>query len=290
MDDQVFSIEVNHSYDVLSQSWDRKVFLKLYVSMFRSGLWRELGNDRASTLLAIASFMDESGSCYPTQAQIAEQLGVTRQTANKYVLELLAFRWNGRPVITRTLHRDPRVGPNANSVYTVLPISQVAIFDGQPADPDADESAAMSAPMSATMSTGTDTNKNQHNQNNEKEIKEGPKDVVAYFYGKYREVYSVTAPTSWGRDVKLVKDKLIPRYSVAELREIIDVAIEDYDDRWKSSKFQRPTIGALASFIAEQAAQLVQERRQQAERYNEAANGGRSSESILEALKGRLRT
>ncbi|WP_411431710.1 helix-turn-helix domain-containing protein [Paenibacillus durus] len=44
-----------------------------------------MGSERLAVLLAIASHMDETGSCYPTQEQIADMLGIRHdgQQANK---------------------------------------------------------------------------------------------------------------------------------------------------------------------------------------------------------------
>ncbi|MGM1023569.1 MAG: helix-turn-helix domain-containing protein, partial [Bacillota bacterium] len=127
---EMFSVEVNKSYNVLNQEWQSEIYFKIYLSMFKSGLVRELGSDRFAVLLAIASFMDESGKCYPTQEQIAETLGISRTTANKRINSLLEFRWNGRPIIERQKVRF-KAAPNENSVYTVLPLSQLAIFSGE---------------------------------------------------------------------------------------------------------------------------------------------------------------
>ncbi|GGF60773.1 hypothetical protein GCM10010912_02440 [Paenibacillus albidus] len=49
--------------------------------MFMDGLVRELGSERLAVLLAFASHMDETGSCYPKQEQIADMLGISRTTA-----------------------------------------------------------------------------------------------------------------------------------------------------------------------------------------------------------------
>ncbi|MEH6941616.1 helix-turn-helix domain-containing protein [Bacillus sp. JJ722] len=98
------------------------------MSAARDGLIAELGAKNWSTLCIIASFMNEKGECYPTQAQIARGLGVSRQTANKYIADLLAFRWQGQPVIHAVKDRDEH-GRWENTRYTVLPVSQLAIFN-----------------------------------------------------------------------------------------------------------------------------------------------------------------
>nr|WP_279287040.1 helix-turn-helix domain-containing protein [Heliobacterium chlorum] len=125
----MFTVEVNQSFNVLEQTWNNQIYLKLYVSLFSSGLVAELGTERTLTLLAIASFMNNKGECYPTQEQLAERLGMTRKTVSKHIRSLLEYRYQGRPLVLREKRRNPRVSPNAYSIYTVLPLSQVAIFD-----------------------------------------------------------------------------------------------------------------------------------------------------------------
>lgn len=109
----------------------------MYVDAAKAGLIADMGAQNWTTLCVIASFMDAAGNCYPTQEQIAQCLGVNRQTANRYVRRLLDYRWNGRAVIRAVRKRDESNGRWENTRYTVLPISQLAIFDAQPETIDA---------------------------------------------------------------------------------------------------------------------------------------------------------
>ena len=108
---------------------DNNYYLKVYLSGFRSGLFAKLKPTRFAVLLAIASYMDEDGVCYPTQKQLAERCGITRPTVNKAVKELLDFRFNGKPILTRKLVLNGK--QITRSIYRVHPISQVAIFNGE---------------------------------------------------------------------------------------------------------------------------------------------------------------
>lgn len=103
----------------------------MYVDAVKSGLIADMGADNWQTLCVIASFMDEKGECYPTQSQIAKALGVTRQTANSRVNKLVAYRWRGNEVIRAVKGREES-GKWQNTRYTVLPISQLRIFDAEP--------------------------------------------------------------------------------------------------------------------------------------------------------------
>jgi hypothetical protein len=103
------------------------VFARLYVDPVKSGLVADMGPELWATLTVIAAHMDGDGRCFPTQAAIGRMLGVNRQTANKYVQRLLAYRWRGEPVVTVT--KRPRVaGEFTRNEYTVMEASGFRMF------------------------------------------------------------------------------------------------------------------------------------------------------------------
>jgi hypothetical protein len=73
--------------------------------------------------------MDEEGRCFPSQAALAQALGITRPAVAKRVKSLLRYRWQGKPLVTAQKVRHPG-GRFENTVYTVLPGSSLKIFGG----------------------------------------------------------------------------------------------------------------------------------------------------------------
>lgn len=124
---KLVSIESQTEQSLLSGKSETRIFVKMYVDAVRTGLIADMGAKNWTTLCVIASYMNEKGECYPTQSQIAKGLGVSRQTANKYINDLLAYRWQGYTVVEVVKSRDK--GRFDNSRYTVKSVSSLEIFN-----------------------------------------------------------------------------------------------------------------------------------------------------------------
>lgn len=127
--EKMFSVESQSEYDVTSGKSETRIFVKMYVEAAKGGLIADMGAERWQTLCVIASFMDAQMQCYPTQDQIAKRLGVRRETANRRVKALCDYRWQGRQLVTKTRVRTPGGEGWDNNIYTIMPTSQLAIFD-----------------------------------------------------------------------------------------------------------------------------------------------------------------
>jgi len=127
-DEKLVTIEIQKEYDTLEQSWENRVFVKLFVAARTSGLLKKISNREFKTLIALALYMDENGDCYPSQDQIARDLGISRETANRRIQSLLRFRFDGKPVVKAVRLRN-KGGTWENVRYTILPVAQVKIFE-----------------------------------------------------------------------------------------------------------------------------------------------------------------
>lgn len=122
------TIEIEKEFDVFDKTWESKVFVKLFVAARTSGLLKKMSDREFKTLIALALYMDENGDCFPSQDQIARDLGCSRETANRRIQSLLRFRFNGKPVIQAVQVRHKH-GEWSNVRYTILPVAQVKIFE-----------------------------------------------------------------------------------------------------------------------------------------------------------------
>ena len=190
----------------------------VYQEAFTSGLVRDLGATRWAVLCAIASHMNKKGEAYPTQEKIAVSLGMTRKTAMKHIASLLEYKWQGQPVLTRELMKSPN---NAfeYSCYRVTSTAQLAIFSAKVGEKD------LPSDEQKLPTNYNNTINNDNNDNNDNIAFTTAKDVITYYCQKYLETNVHNTAINWGRDVKLVKTKLMALYTSEQIRAIIDTVI-----------------------------------------------------------------
>ena len=89
---------------------------------------------------------------------------------------------------------------------------------------------------------------------NIKEKKEGSlgtsaKKVLDRFNDLYLEKYGEKYQFHIARDMKLLKDGVCQRFTIDEIFELLDIAFNYYDIKWKTGKFPRLTIGAFGTWV-----------------------------------------
>lgn len=87
-----------------------------------------------------------------------------------------------------------------------------------------------------------------------KEKKEGSlgtsaKKVLDRFNDLYLEKYGQKYKFSFARDIKLLKDGVCQSFTVDEIFELLDIAFEYYDIKWKRNGYSRLSIGAFGTWI-----------------------------------------
>ncbi|MED4828205.1 helix-turn-helix domain-containing protein [Bacillus atrophaeus] len=127
---RLVSVESQSEYNITSGKSETRIFVKMYVDAVKKGLIADIGAERWQTLCVLSSFMNANGECYPTQEQIASALNLSRESANRRIKALCDYRWQGRPLVVKQRARDEKTQRWDNARYTIMPISQLAIFDG----------------------------------------------------------------------------------------------------------------------------------------------------------------
>ncbi|QHZ52368.1 helix-turn-helix domain-containing protein [Paenibacillus larvae] len=130
MNNNLMSVESQTEYSITSGQTETRIFIKFYVDAVRSGMVADIGPERLQTLIVLASYMNERGECYPTQEMIAKSLGISRESATRRIRSLRKYKWKGRNLIEVKRTRDPQTQAWANTIYTILPVSNLGIFDG----------------------------------------------------------------------------------------------------------------------------------------------------------------
>jgi len=162
------TVEFQTEVDVATGRRQKRMFVKMYFDARDSGLLAAIPGELWKMLCCLATYMNEDGNCYPTQDQIARDLGIRRQRVNERIQDLLNFRFQGQPVLS--LKPKTRVrGRWSNNVYHLQTISALKIFDKvEPSTVSANPDMAPKHPtVSASTDTvmtdtvGTDTNKMQ---------------------------------------------------------------------------------------------------------------------------------
>jgi hypothetical protein len=124
------TVEFQTEVDVATGNREKRMFVKMYFDARDSGLLAALPDELWKTLCCLATYMDEDGKCYPSQARLASELGIRREHMNKRIKRLLAFRFHGEPIVTMAKTRESRRGGSrwANNVYRLRPITGLAMF------------------------------------------------------------------------------------------------------------------------------------------------------------------
>lgn len=279
MDNKMFTVSIDKEYDVMKKEFSSSIYLRVYTSLFKAGIVRDLKPANFTVLLAIASFMDADGNCYPTQRQIAEITGITTPTVNKAVNELLEFKVNGIPIITREFVQN---GQFKNSYYTVNPLSQLAIFDGQIKEILTDSvKESLSSPLKKIELNKTSTITNDTNIAEEElaPVFKNSKDVAVYFADQYRKQYDVNYSIVFKRDLPLIKTKLLAMFSAEQIKTMIDITISEYDSRWKNASYPRPTISAMCSWIGQTALAIAEDSDKESKELIELTSGSDDANS-----------
>lgn len=172
--ERLVSIESQAEFDLFTGERQERLFLKLYVAARSSGLLAAISDRDWKTLCVLATYMDATGFCFPSQAELARAMGCSRQMVSERVNSLARFRFQGQPVLVIANEKHKVNGRFSHNGYRVLPLASLSIFDGEGESGTTErkkqgpKSTVSRKPdmVEATVSSATgtvrlDTNKNQ---------------------------------------------------------------------------------------------------------------------------------
>ncbi len=135
--------------EVAGQAGQAGLFVKLYMAALETGFLAAISDRDWRTLCVLALHMDAEGQCYPALTTLARELGVNLSTASQRIQSLLAFRWQGQPIVRAERARRPN-GTWGPQVYTVAIEAPLRFGRDASKASDADFRAEEESPNSST--------------------------------------------------------------------------------------------------------------------------------------------
>lgn len=214
---------------MLNMDLEQKQFIK-------SGIIKEIGTTPFAVYLVIQAHTDIQGVAFPSQQTIAELVGVSTKTVQRAVNKL-----EEEGLIQKELVRK---GMKIQAIYSTN---------------EEDIDSEVLAEELETVETQEQEQEQVRKYNNSREF-------IQRFCELYYEYYNVNFNPSWGRDGAMVKNKLLPIYTDEELDAILEITFRDYQKKWSNRQYPRPTLGAVCTFIANQALAIWQEEQKKQDR------------------------
>ena len=199
--------------------------VRLSADQIKDGLISHIGVRNFGVLLVIASHMNKHNLSFPSVELIAETTGLSKPTVVTAIKQLEKIEIGGSKIIQKK--KIPSNTGHLKSVYYL-------IEDGNPFFEE------------------------------DEEVKPAtPADYIVTFSEAFERKYGRKYVPNYARDAKMVKDKLMTAFPEDDLKEIVQIAVMDYEEWSSNPKFPTPTIGALCTWLANKAADKLEEQKKQ---------------------------
>lgn len=251
MQEEQLHLQLNFSekYKPVTDEVVKSVSLELSPHQIREGLIKQFTLDGTNqgarnfiVLLAIASHMDSNNKAFPSQTRIAEITGYSRTTVINAIKDLETLTVGGQKILERK-----KVPTSRGHFKTIYKFSAVA----------GDELEELVETVE------------------EEKSELSARDVLVLFCDYYEETFGTKYMPNWGRDVKMIQQKLMATFTSDELKEIVEVAVTEYPVKWANKNYPVPSVGQLCTWLANEANKVVLQNNQkekQLEKRIEAAD------------------
>lgn len=206
---------------IVKETGESELFLTMPMEILKNALLGNLKGNEFKVFVAIATFIDDKGECNPSQETLSILTSMSMPTVNTAVNSLLKKRIGESPILLRTLIGR---GSTKYSKYRIPMLNETII------------------PEINTEVNLTTT------------------EIMKLYKDKYEETYGVPYKPNYLRDMSMIKKALLPNFTDDQIRTIIETVFEEFDKRWKTPVYQTPTIGAICSFLGNQALKLHADR------------------------------
>lgn len=193
-----------------------------------------LSGSEIKLFLALYCMADDNGECRLSQEELGDITGLTVNTVNKAVNSLMEKSIEG----IKLLNREIRGSGSAKISIYHMPINVIYTDEQLKVREDKPVNHLVYVQPQTISST----------------------EVLKLFKEKYLETYGVEYSPNFKRDLSLIKNKLLPQYTEDEIRTIIKITFEQYEQRWRKPEYPTPTIGAICTWLGTQALVIGKEK------------------------------
>lgn len=242
-DNPILSVDFKHEYNNTSDKVTYQARACVDMDAIQGGLIKKIGANRLPLLLVILSHMDKEGKAFPSQRKLAELSGQSVNTVNKLINELLELEVDGQYLLRREL-----VGSGAKKK------SMYFIHRGEVTNTDAVEAVKELTAVEAVVAE-------THTMNS--------RNIADLFADLYQETYGVGYVFNYGRDLGMIKKKLVGVYDDESLKGLIELAVKQYKNEWANANYPMPTISMLCTWLANTAYAKWKQTADQAKQFEE---------------------
>lgn len=224
--DAILTVDFRQSFSSLTEDVENTARVCIDLKAIQSGLIKEVGANRFAILLSILSYMDSSGRAFPSQDKIAELTGQGRATVQRNLDALCEAEFKGQ----RLLFRDVVGTIRKKTIYT---LNQAMITNTE----DVEEALAKE-----TIQPKAEVIKGMN-----------ARDVGMYFLDVFEQSFGFKYNMTFARELSMIKNKLISKYSDDEIKAIINIGVGEYKDRWAKPSYPHPTVSMICGWVGNEA-------------------------------------
>lgn len=114
----------------------------------------------------------------------------------------------------------------------------------------------------------------------ESEIAVTPADHIGTFCKHFEEKYGRPYVPNYGRDSKQIKEKLMAVFPEEDIPLIIEIAVKQYEQWSSNPKYPTPTIGALTTWLGNNAANELAKQRKASEKVDSKIQAAETAEQL----------
>lgn len=253
---QFILLENKECFSLDGDSWS-SLKLNIDVNAVKAGIIKTLKPINFCVLTVIASHLNKEGTCFPSQKTISELVGISERKVVDCIKELTQIEINGVPVLVREYQKGQKgFKKSVYSVATDKVKPEELVIDPTPTAEPVEEKVEQK-PLTA-------------------------KDVLIHFVEEYQQAFGDGYIVSWGKEMKLVKEKLLPNFEAEDLLKMVSISVQKYSEKWGNKNFPRPSVSMVCGWLGKEAFKIVLDEKKQAQVFEQRVDTLQQAESEMD--------